>query len=149
MPLWKPNASSQSQGNQSSVFIGRTDAEALSNTLAKDAKSWLIGKDRNAGKDWRQEEKGTTEDEMVGWHHWLNGHEFEQAPGVGDAQGSLVLTVHGVTKSQTRLSDWTEESWMQWWLHDLTFLKTHMYTHRVTIWKLKIKGEKTPNDGLI
>ena len=54
-----------------------------------DAKSWLIWKDPDAGKDWRQEEKGTTEDEMVGWHHWLNGHEFEQAPGVGDGQGSL------------------------------------------------------------
>ena len=54
-----------------------------------DAKSWLIWKDPDAGKDWRQEKKGTTEDEMVGWHHWLNGHEFEQAPGVGDGQGSL------------------------------------------------------------
>ena len=55
-----------------------------------DAKSWLIWKDADAGKDWGQEEKGTTEEEMVGWHHWLNGHEFEQAPGVGDGQGSLV-----------------------------------------------------------
>ena len=53
------------------------------------AKSWLILKDPDAGKDWRQEEKGTTEDEMVGWHHWLDGHEFEEAPGVGDGQGSL------------------------------------------------------------
>jgi len=53
-------------------------------------KNWLIGKDPDAGKDWRQEEKGTTEDEIVGWHHQLDGHEFEQAPGVGDAQGSLV-----------------------------------------------------------
>ena len=54
------------------------------------AKSWLIEKDPDAGKDWRQEEKGTTEDEMVAWHHWLNGHEFEQAPGIGEGQGSLV-----------------------------------------------------------
>ena len=54
-----------------------------------DGKNWLTGKDPDAGKDWRQEEKGTAEDEMVGWHHWLNGHEFEQAPGVGDGQGSL------------------------------------------------------------
>ena len=53
-------------------------------------KSWLIGKDPDAGKDWRQEEKGMTEDEMVGWHHWLDGHEFEQALGVGDGKGSLV-----------------------------------------------------------
>ena len=55
-----------------------------------DAKGWLIWKDPDAGKDWRQEEKGMTEDEMVGWHHWLNGHEFEWVPGVGDGQGSLV-----------------------------------------------------------
>ena len=54
-----------------------------------DAKNWLTGKDPDAGKDWRQEEKGTTEDEMVGWHHWLDGREFEQAPGVGDGQGGL------------------------------------------------------------
>ena len=54
-----------------------------------DAENWLIWKDPDAGKDWRQEEKGTTEDEMIGWHHWLNGHEFEQAPGVCDGQGSL------------------------------------------------------------
>ena len=60
-----------------------------SNTLAPDVKNWLIWKDPDDGKDWRQEEKGMTEDEMVGWHHWLNGHEFEQALGVGDGQGSL------------------------------------------------------------
>ena len=72
-----------------------------------DVKNWLLGKDPDAGKDWRQEEKGMTEDKMVGWHHWLNGHEFEQAPGVGDGQGSLAA-VHGVIKSYTQLSDWTE-----------------------------------------
>ena len=78
------------KGNQSWVFIGRTDAEAEIPILwPPDAKNWLIGKDPDAGKDWRQEEKGTTEDEMVEWHHWLNGHEFEQALGVGDGQGSL------------------------------------------------------------
>ena len=55
-----------------------------------DAKSWLIRKDPDAAKDWRQEEKGMTEDKMVGWHHWLNGHEFDQAPGVGDGQGGPV-----------------------------------------------------------
>ena len=77
------------KGNQSWIFIGRTDAEApiLS---PPDVKNWLIGKDRDAGKDWRQEEKGMTKDEMVGWHHWLDGYEFEQAPGVGDGQGDLV-----------------------------------------------------------
>ena len=69
---------------------GRTDAEAETLILwLPNAKNWLIGKDPDAGKDWRQEEKGTTEDEMVGWHHWLNGHEFEQTLGVREGQGSL------------------------------------------------------------
>ena len=61
-----------------------------------------------AGRDWRQEEKGTTEDEMAGWHHWLDGHEFEQAEGVGDGQGDLGAAVLGVPKSQTWMNDWTE-----------------------------------------
>ena len=79
-----------SKGNQFWIFIGRTDAEAEAQTLwPPDVTNWLIWKDPEAGKDWRQEEKGMTEDEMFGWHHWLNGHEFEQAPGVGDGQGSL------------------------------------------------------------
>ena len=70
--------------------IGRTDAEVEAPIpWPLDAKNWLIGKDPDAGKDWRQEEKGTTEDEMVGWHHQLDGHELEQVPGVGDGQGSL------------------------------------------------------------
>ena len=74
-----------SKGNQSLIFIGRTDAEAETPILwPLDVKNWLIWKDPDAGKDWRQEEKRTIEDEMVVWHHWLNGHEFEQAPGVGD-----------------------------------------------------------------
>ena len=72
------------KGNQPWIFIGRTDAEA--EAPASDVSSWLIGKDPDAGKDWRQ---GMTEDEMVRWHHWLDGHEFEQAPGVGDGQASL------------------------------------------------------------
>ena len=66
------------KGNQSWIFTGRTDAESKTPILwPPAAKNWLTGKDPNAGKDWRQEEKGTTEDDMVGWHHWLNGHEFE------------------------------------------------------------------------
>ena len=72
------------------MFIERTDTEAETLILwPPDVKNRLIGKDPDAGKDWKQEEKGTTEDEMVGWHHWLDGHEFEQAPGVGDGQASL------------------------------------------------------------
>ena len=79
------------EGNQSWTFIGRTDAEAEAPILwPPDVKNWLIREVPDAGKDWRQEEKGMTEDEMGGWHHWLNGREFEQAPGVGDGQGSLV-----------------------------------------------------------
>ena len=78
------------KGNQSWIFIGRTDTEAETPILwPPDVKNWLTGKDPDAGKDWRQEEKGTTEDEMVGWHYQLDGHEFEQAPGVGDGKGSL------------------------------------------------------------
>ena len=75
-------------GNQSWIFIRRTNVEAPV-FRPPDAKNWLIRKDPDAGKDWRQEEKGMTEDEMVGWHHQLDGHEFEQALGAGDGQGSL------------------------------------------------------------
>ena len=79
------------KGNQPWIFIGKTDAKAETPILwPPDAKNWLIGKDPDAGKDWRQEKKGKTEDEMAGWHHQLDGHEFEQALGVGDGQGSLV-----------------------------------------------------------
>ena len=79
------------KGNLSWTFIGKTDTEAEAPILwPPDAKSWLIGKDPDAGKDRRQDEKWTTEDEMVGWYHWLDGHEFEQAPRVDDGQESLV-----------------------------------------------------------
>ena len=78
------------KGNQSWIFVGMTDVDAETPILwLPDAKKWLIWKDPDAGTDWSQEEKGTTENEMVGWHHRLNGHEFEQAPGVGDGQGGL------------------------------------------------------------
>ena len=97
------------KGNQSWIFIERTDVEAEAPILwPHDAKNWLIGKDPKSGKDWRQEEKGMTEDEMVGWHHRLNGQEFEQAPGVGDGQGSLACCHPRVRKE----SDMTE--WLNW-----------------------------------
>ena len=91
------------------MFIGRTDVEAETPILwPLDGKSWLTGKDPDAGKDWRQEEKGTTEDEMVGWHHWRDGHEFEQALGVGGRQGGLVCcSPWGLTELDT-----TE--WLNW-----------------------------------
>ena len=78
------------KGNQSWIFIGRTDAAAEAPILwPPDAKNWLIWKDPDAGKDWRQEEKGTTEDEMVGWHHQLDDYKFEITPQLGDGQRSL------------------------------------------------------------
>ena len=78
------------KGNQAWIFISRTDAEAETPVLwLPHVKSWLIGKDFDAGRDWGQEEKGMTEDELVGWHHRLNGHEFERAWGDGEEQGSL------------------------------------------------------------
>ena len=96
------------KGNQSWVFIGRTYAEAESPILwPPDGKKWLIGKDPDAGKDWRQE-KGTTEDEMVGWHHQLNGHEFVQLQGLVMDREAWRAAVHGVSKSWTQLSNWTE-----------------------------------------
>ena len=99
------------KGYQSWIFIGRTDAEAETAILwPPDGKNWLIWKDLD-GKDWRQEEKGMTEDEMVGWHHWLNGHEFEQAPGVGDGQGGLVCCSPWGSKEPdpTEQLNWTDD----------------------------------------
>ena len=89
VPRKARRSNKSTKGNQSCIFIGRTDAEAETSILrTPDAKIWLIRKDPDAGKDWRQDKKGKTEDEMIRWHHGLDGHEFEQAPGVGDAQGS-------------------------------------------------------------
>ena len=76
------------KGNHPWIFIGKTDAEAPI-LWPPDVKNWLIGKDPDSGKDRRQEKKGTTEEQMIGWHHWLNGHEFEQASGDGEEQGNL------------------------------------------------------------
>ena len=86
---WKEIKPVNSKGNQPWIFLGKTDAEAEV-LWPPDMKSQLIGKDPDAGKDWRQKEKGTTEDKLVGWHHWLNGHEFEKALWDGEGQGSLV-----------------------------------------------------------
>ena len=98
-----------SKGDQSWVFIGRTGAEAETPILwPRYAKSWLIGKDPDAGRDWGQEEKGTTEDVMAGWHHQLDSYEFGWTPGAGEDREAGCAAIHGVAKSQTRLSDWTE-----------------------------------------
>ena len=96
------------KGNQSWVFIGRTDVEAETPILwPPDPNNWLIWKDPDAGKDWGQEQKGTTEDEMVGWHHWRDGHRFGWTLGVGNGQGGLFMG------SQIVGHDWvTELNWM-------------------------------------
>ena len=99
------------KGNQSWLFVGRTDAEAKTPLLwPADAKNWLIGKDSDPGKYWRGEEKGTTENEMVWWHHWLDGYEFEQAPGVVDGQRSLVCYSPWGCRELDRIEwlNWTE-----------------------------------------
>ena len=93
------------KGNQSWIFTGRTEAEAPI-LWPPDAKNWLTGKDPDAGKDWRQEEKGMTEDETAGWHHWLVSLSKLQELVMN--REAWCAAAHGVTKRQTRLSDWTE-----------------------------------------
>ena len=97
------------KGNRSCIFVGRTDSEAETPILwPPDAKNWLIGIDSDAGKDWRQEEKGMIENKMVGWHHQPGGHEFEQVLGVVMDRHTWCAALYRVGKSQTRLTDWTE-----------------------------------------
>ena len=111
------------KAKQSWIFIGRTDAEDETPILwPPDAKSWLIGIDLDAGKDWKQEEKGKTEDEMFGWHHQLDGHEFEQAAWVGDGQERLVCC----SPWNRRESDTTEQR--NW----LTFSRSHRVNQKKT-----------------
>ena len=99
------------KGDQSWVFFGRNDAEAETPVVwPPHAKSWLMGKDSDAGRDWGQEEKGTTEDEMAGWNHWLDGRESEWTPGVGDGQGGLACCDSWAHKESntTEWLNWTE-----------------------------------------
>ena len=108
------------KGNQPWIFIGRTSAEAEALILWQpDAKNWLTGKDPDARKDWRQEEKGTTEDEMFGWHHQLNGHEFEQAPRDGERQGSLVCYSPCSCK-ELDMTEWLNNN-SKWIMSDNTY----------------------------
>ena len=119
-----------SGGDQPWDFFGRTDAEAETPVLwSPDMKNWLIGKDPDAGKDWRQEEKGTTEDEMAGWHHQLDGHEFEQTLGVGDGQRSLECCSpwgHKESDATERLN-WTEYNLIKIYLTKKTFVKIYKF----------------------
>ena len=115
-----------SEGDQPRDFFGRNDAEAETPILwLPDAQSWLIGKDPDAGKDWGQEEKGTTEDEMAGWHHWLKGHGFGWTPGVGDGQGGLTCCGSWGHKE----SDTTE--WLTW---TEIYIKAEKMVLRVSLW---------------
>ena len=120
LELSKEVQSIDPKGNQSWIFIGRIDAEAETPIFWPPAvKNWLIWKDPDAGKDWRQEEKGTTEDEMVGWHHRLKGHEFEETLGVGDGQGGLACC----SPLGSKESDTTEQlNWLKVSLLTLPYL---------------------------
>ena len=114
------------KGNQLWIFIGRTDAEAKAPIVwPPDTKSWLIRKDPDAGKDWRQEEKGTTEDEMVGWHHQLDGHDLGQTDGDGEGQGRLVC-----------YSPWgCKELDTTWWLNNNNGILTHSTPFLLALFK--------------
>ena len=137
------------KGNQFWIFIERTDAEAETPLLwPPDAKNWLTGTDPDAGKDWRWEEKGTTEDEMVGWHHRHNGHEFEQAPRVGDGQGGLACCSPWGHKESDRIGDWTD--WTDYvlcsrrWRSSIQSVKTRPgadcgSSHELNIAKFRLK----------
>ena len=122
------------KGNQSWIFIGRTDAEAETPILwPPHVNSWLIGKDPDSGKDWGQEEKGTTEDEMVGWHHLLNGHEFEWTVGVGDGQGHLVCCSPWGCKEldMTEQLNWTNQFIKQQDISDSSYIFHDSYLESI------------------
>ena len=117
------------KGNQSWIITGRTDAEAEATTLwPHGGKNWLIGKDLDAGKDWRQEEKGTIKGEMVGWHHRLDGQEFQQALGVGDRQGSLACCGPWSCKESDTTEQLNSPKYLEWSYEVSQAIKTNHAT---------------------
>ena len=124
------------KGDQSWVCIGRTDAEAETPVLwPPHAKGWFIGKDPDAGRDWGQEEKGTTEDEMAGWHHWLNGRESEWTPGVGDGQGGLACCDSWGRKESdtTERLNWAPSSLLHRGMEVSNYCRMVLFSHPVSI----------------
>ena len=155
---WTARRTNHPQGNQSWIVIGRTDAEAETPILwPPDAKNRLIWKDPDAGKDWRQEKRWVTEGKMVGWYHPLDGHEFEQAPGVGDGQGSLACCSPWGCKEldMTEQLNWLKEHCrsyqrvfmynpLEWFLHLLRKKANHYFFSALHISrKLALRDVKT------
>ena len=135
---WTARRSNQfhSKGDQSWVFTGRTDVEVETPIIwPPHAKSWLIGKVPDAGKDWGQDKKGRTKDEIVGWHHWLNGHGFGWTPGVGDGQGCLVCCVSQGRKEldMTERLNWAE---LDYFWHKSVVAKNNQFKNNFHMWIL-------------
>ena len=129
----------RSEGDQPWDFFGRNDAKAETPVLwPPHGKSWLTGKDSDAGRDWRQEEKGTTEDEMAGWHHWLNGHESRWTLGVGDGQRGLACCDTWGRKE----SDMTEQ--LTWTERELSQLEPNLQLFPSSNWKADPSPDRTP-----
>ena len=115
-----------SEGDKPWNFFGRNDAKAETPVLwPPHAKSWLIGNDSDAGRDWRQEEKRMTEDEMAGWHHWLDGRESEWTPGVGDGQGGLACC-DWCGRKQSEMTEW-----LNWTEHSIICLCHNFFVHSI------------------
>ena len=125
------------KGSRSWIFIGRTDAEAETPILwSPDEKNWLIGKDPDAEKDWRQEGKGTTENEMVWWHHWLNGHEFEQTLGVC----LVCCSSWGHKESDTTEElNWTELNKLNWEEAQCKQIHLKLFLEELEIWFYQVR----------
>ena len=151
---WKEIQPVHPKGSQSWVLVGRTDAQSETPILwSLDVKNWLIGRDPDAGKDWRQEEKGMTEDEMAGWHHQLDGYGFEQAPRFGDGQGSLVCCSPWVCKEldMTERLNWTELMLYVVRIFILAFLVAQMVKNLPTVqetWVQSLGREDPLEKGL-